>query len=168
MMKPLNELKLTVPAIRGNEAFIRSAVAAFCVSLEPSLETINDIKTAVSEAVTNVIVHAYDKPEDNYIYTEAELSKDGLSIIIRDTGRGIADIAEAMRPSYTSKPEKERSGLGFTFMQTFMDSLEVESRLNKGTVIKMKKLIKKAEENGKNIDMIGEEAIKSYINRAEE
>ncbi|MDR3262820.1 MAG: anti-sigma F factor [Clostridiales bacterium] len=137
-----NRMTMSVTAKSGNEAFIRGAAAAFCVPLNPTLETINDIKTAVSEAVTNVIVHAYDEPEKNLIHIEAELFDDSLSIIIRDDGRGIADVGQAMQPMYTSKPEKERSGMGFTFMQTFTDELEVTSAVGGGTTVKMKKYIR--------------------------
>jgi stage II sporulation protein AB (anti-sigma F factor) len=139
-------MKLSVSAISGNESFVRSAAAAFCVSKNPSLETVNDIKTAVSEAATNVIVHAYDEPEKNFIYVEAELFDDYVCIIVKDDGRGIANLEEAMQPMYTSKPENERSGMGFTFMQTFMDELSVESEEGKGTTVKMKKYITKAED----------------------
>jgi stage II sporulation protein AB (anti-sigma F factor) len=137
---------MSVLAKSGNEAFVRSAVAAFCVQLNPTLEVINDIKTAVSEAVTNVIVHAYEEPEKNFVYIEAELFEDSLSIIIKDTGCGIKNLEEAMQPMFTSKPEKERSGMGFTFMQTFTDELEVSSETGAGTTVKMRKYIKKAEE----------------------
>jgi stage II sporulation protein AB (anti-sigma F factor) len=136
-------MKMTVLAKSGNESFVRSAVAAFCVPLNPTLETINDIKTAVSEAVTNVVVHAYGEPEKNFIYIEAELFDDSLSIIVRDTGCGIADIERAMQPMYSSKSDKERSGMGFTFMQAFTDGLTVESVVGEGTTVKMTKRIAK-------------------------
>ncbi|MDR1940014.1 MAG: anti-sigma F factor [Clostridiales bacterium] len=141
-MAALNQMKMQISAISGNESFIRSAAAAFCVPLNPSLDVINDIKTAVSEAATNVIIHAYDKPGENFIYIDAELFDGGLSIIIRDTGKGIADVGLAMQPAFTSKPEDERSGMGFTFMQTFMDELEVKSVVGEGTSVGMKKYIK--------------------------
>jgi stage II sporulation protein AB (anti-sigma F factor) len=142
-MALINQMKMTVLAKSGNEFFVRSAVAAFCVPLNPSLEAINDIKTAVSEAVTNVVVHAYGEPEKNFIYVDAELFDDGLSIIIKDTGCGIADVEKAMQPMYSSKAENERSGMGFTFMQTFTDGLTVESVVGEGTTVKMVKYIAK-------------------------
>jgi stage II sporulation protein AB (anti-sigma F factor) len=143
-------MKMTVLAKSGNESFIRSTVAAFCVPLNPTLEVINDIKTAVSEAVTNVIVHAYDEPEKNFIFVETELFDGYASIIVGDAGRGIRDVEEAMRPMFTSKPDKERSGMGFTFMQTFTDELIVESAEGAGTTVKMKKYITKTERSAEN------------------
>ena len=119
-----------------NESFARLAVAAFIADLNPTLEEINDIKTAVSEAVTNAIIHAYEKT-DGKIFLTCEIINRQVKIKIRDYGIGIENIKQAMEPLYTSKPNMERSGIGFTVMQTFMDELIVESKKNLGTKIIM-------------------------------
>lgn len=147
-MKLINRMKLEFDAISINEAFARSVAAAFCVTQNPDMEDINDIKTAVSEAVTNAIVHGYEKSRKGIIILEAELYENQVKITIEDTGKGIENIEEAMQPFYTSKPEDERSGMGFTVMQTFMSSLNVTSEKNKGTKIVMtKKFNDVSEEN---------------------
>lgn len=143
-MKNKNNFTLTFSSLPVNEAFARMAVSAFIMPLDPTVSEITDIKTAVSEAVTNAIIHGYDGTggditllcsyEDREIYIE-----------ISDRGRGIADIQKAMTPLYTSKPELERSGLGFTVMETFMDHLDVESQPGKGTRIIMSKRLSEAE-----------------------
>ncbi len=137
-----NEFTLKLPAITQNEAFARSTVAAFCVELNPSLEQINDIKTAVSEAVTNCIVHAYRGRSDGQIEMRVCLENGGVAILIRDEGCGIAVVEQAMQPFYTSMPEQERSGMGFTLMRTFMDDVQVESDPAKGTTVRMRKQIR--------------------------
>ncbi len=137
-----NEFTLKLPAITQNEAFARSTVAAFCVELNPSLEQINDIKTAVSEAVTNCIVHAYRGRSDGQIEMRVCLENGGVAILIRDEGCGIADVEQAMQPFYTSMPEQERSGMGFMLMRTFMDDVQVESDPAKGTTVRMRKQIR--------------------------
>lgn len=141
-----NTMKLTFSALSENEAFARNAVAAFCVGLDPTIDQINDIKTAVSEAVTNSIVHAYatDSP-DNFVVIETEIEDDSVHIVISDTGIGIEDIGRAMQPFYTTKPEQERSGMGFTVMESFMDTLTVESNMPTGTVVSMTKVIRGAD-----------------------
>lgn len=137
-MKHINEMTLTIKAMSQNESFARSVVAAFCVPLNPTIEQINDIKTAVSEAVTNAIVHAYEyKGGDIVIW--AGLSEKALHIKISDTGKGINNVDEALQPFYTTKPEEERSGMGFTVMQTFCDKVQVESSVGKGTTVTLYK-----------------------------
>lgn len=146
-MKSINKMKLEFDAIGINEGFARSVAAAFCVTQNPSMEEINDIKTAVSEAVTNAIVHGYEKKGKGIITLEAELYENSVKITVEDKGKGIENINEAMQPFFTSRPEDERSGMGFTVMQTFMDSLEVVSELGKGTKITMTKNFNASEEN---------------------
>lgn len=126
----------------NNESFARIVVAAFASQLDPTLEELSDIKTAVSEAVTNSIIHGYEYKE-GIIIIESRIKGDNIEIIIEDEGNGINDLEEAMEPFYTSKPNLERSGMGFTVMDTFMDSLTVESEYGKGTIIKMTKKFKK-------------------------
>ncbi|MEG2453461.1 MAG: anti-sigma F factor [Clostridia bacterium] len=135
-----NYMELKVLAKSENESFARSTVGAFCVSLSPSIEELNDIKTAVSEAVTNSIVHGYQSKGEGIIKLTAETNEQELIIVVSDNGVGIKNINEAIQPFFTSRPEQERSGMGFTIMQTFMDALEVIS--DNGTTVIMKKLIK--------------------------
>jgi stage II sporulation protein AB (anti-sigma F factor) len=137
-MNKLNEMKLRVLSRPVNESFVRSAVSAFCVQANPSLSIIEDIKTAVSEAVTNCIVHAYDNDDEKFIDVEAILYENSVEIVIKDYGKGILNLNLAMQPFYTTKPQEERSGMGFTIMQSFMSSLNVESS-DKGTIVKMTK-----------------------------
>lgn len=139
-MKIKNEMRLEFLSKSPNEAFARVVVAAFAAQLDPTLEEIADIKTAVSEAVTNAIIHAYDQTT-GYVEIIGQLFEGGIVIQVIDKGKGIADVEEAMQPLYTSKPELERSGMGFTVMETFMDEVEVVSSLNKGTRVKMVKRI---------------------------
>lgn len=136
-----NHMYMKFDAKSVNEGFARMAVAAFMVELNPTLEEIADVKTAVSEAVTNAIVHGYPKGEGS---VEMVCSYRGkcLSVSIRDQGIGIENIPIAMQPFYTSKPQLERSGMGFAFMEAFMDTLEVHSELGAGTRIEMTKCIK--------------------------
>ena len=136
-----NYMKLEFLSRSNNESFSRVVVAAFASQLDPTLEELSDIKTAVSEAVTNAIIHGYEYGE-GVIIIEASISGNIIEITISDTGKGIDNLAEAMEPFYTSKPNLERSGMGFTVMETFMDSLIVESIEGKGTVVKMTKHIK--------------------------
>ena len=141
-MKMTNHVKINLPAIVGNEGFARAAVAAFCAPLSPSLEEINDVKTAVSEAVTNVIVHAYpDKSGE--IDVEVTIYDDKvLSVTVTDSGVGFADAEEVKKPFYTTKSAEEHSGMGFTIMEAFMDDLEVSSEPGRGTRVTMRKNIK--------------------------
>lgn len=136
-----NEMKMEFDALSSNEALARVAVAAFVSALDPTLEEISDVKTAVSEAVTNAIIHGYDGIEGGRVMLHCRIQKDVLQVEVADTGRGIADIDQAMEPLFTTKPELNRSGMGFPFMEAFMDDLEVKSEIGKGTVIQMKKKI---------------------------
>ncbi len=135
-----NEMYVEFDSQSENEAFARVAVAAFATQLNPTLEEIADIKTAVSEAVTNAIIHGYEGKEGR-IKIRCQVKGNNLHIEIRDDGVGIADIEQAKEPLYTTRPEWERSGMGFTFMETFMDALQVESSPGAGTTIKMDKQI---------------------------
>ena len=131
-------MTLIVKAVSENESFSRSTVAAFAVQLNPSLDEVNDIKTAVSEAVTNCVVHAYEGRGEGYITIKCDIKGATLHIAVSDTGVGIADVARAREPFFTTKPEQERSGMGFTIMETFMDKLDVESGAL-GTTVYMEK-----------------------------
>lgn len=140
-MKPKNEMKFELFSRSINESFARVAVAAFVTQLDPTVDEITDIKTAVSEAVTNCIVHAY-KRSISIIYISVKIYEDNRVVIaIRDRGCGIEDVKKAMEPLYTSCPTEERAGLGFTVMQSFMDKLRVKSRLGHGTTVVMEKRI---------------------------
>lgn len=133
-----NYMRLEFLSKSNNESFARVVVAAFAAQLDPTLEEISDIKTAVSEAVTNAIIHGYEYRE-GLVIIEARIEDHKIEIIIEDKGMGISDITEALEPFYTSKPDLERSGMGFTVMETFMDTLEIESSKGQGTRIKMTK-----------------------------
>ncbi|MBC5629365.1 anti-sigma F factor [Clostridium sp. NSJ-6] len=122
-----------------NEGFARVAVAAFVSQLDPTIDELADVKTAVSEAVTNSIIHGYENAKEGIIKIEAAISGNEVSITIIDNGRGIENVDQAREPLYTSRPDLERSGMGFTVMETFMDSLYVESEFGKGTRVIMKK-----------------------------
>ncbi len=140
-------MELAFDAISVNESFARVAVAAFVAPLNPTMEEISDIKTAVSEAVTNAIIHGYDGEflQENQtegtdrVYLHCRIEEDVLQVEVRDTGKGIEDIEQAMEPLFTTKPEMDRSGMGFAFMEAFMDDLEVISEPGCGTVVLMKK-----------------------------
>lgn len=134
-------MKLEFESKSTNESFARVVVAAFAAQLDPTLEELSDIKTAVSEAVTNAIIHGYEYGE-GIITVECSIYESIIEIEISDSGKGIGDLKKAMEPFFTSKPNLERSGMGFTVMETFMDSLEVESVEGKGTIIKMSKRIR--------------------------
>ncbi len=135
-----NYMKLEVPAKSQNEAFVRAAVSAFAVQLDLSIEELADIKTAASEAVTNAIVHGY-KNMKGIIKIVCRVIDSFFELEISDFGVGIEDIEMAMQPLFTSMPEAERSGMGFTVMQTFMDHLSVKSTPGEGTTVTMKKRI---------------------------
>lgn len=140
-----NKMVLTMESISENESFARTVVAAFIARLDPTLDELADVKTAVSEAVTNSIIHGYCGKKGE-IRMECELEEKTVKIMIEDKGVGITDIEKAMEPLYTTKPEWERSGMGFSFMEAFMDTLEVESEAGKGTIVKMQKKIGKSQE----------------------
>lgn len=125
-----------------NESFARVAVASFVSQLDPTVEELTDIKTAVSEAVTNSIIHGYENSKEGIVKIEAYIKDKELTVIVEDQGKGIDDIELAMQPLYTSRPDLERSGMGFTVMDTFMDNLSVESEKNKGTRLIMKKVFR--------------------------
>lgn len=139
-----NEMKLEFLSKSNNEAFARVTVAAFAAQLDPTIEELADIKTAISEAVTNSIIHGYENTE-GIIKIVARIFANTISIEISDTGKGIENIELAKQPLYTSKGDLERSGMGFTIMESFMDEMQVESVLGLGTKVTMKKLIKKPE-----------------------
>lgn len=136
-----NKMNLEFISKSCNEAFARITVASFASQLDPSIEEISDIKTAVSEAVTNSIIHGYENKE-GIIKIECTLLEKSIKIIITDNGKGIENIEKAKEPLYTTKPELERSGMGFTIMESFMDELKIESVIGVGTKITMKKVIK--------------------------
>lgn len=139
-----NEMKLEFLSKSNNEAFARISVAAFVAQLDPTIEEISDIKTAVSEAVTNSIVHGYEDTE-GIVKLICKIIGNSVTIEISDNGKGIEDIEEARKPLYTSKPDLERSGMGFTIMESFMDDLKLESIEGLGTKVTMKKMIKSDE-----------------------
>lgn len=143
-----NEMKLEFLSKSNNEGFARITVAAFASQLDPTIEELADIKTAVSEAVTNSIIHGYEDSIGT-VKIEAKLVGNEIIIEISDSGKGIENIEIAKQPLYTTKPNLERSGMGFTIMESFMDYVEIESIIGLGTKITMKKAIKKVEENEK-------------------
>jgi stage II sporulation protein AB (anti-sigma F factor) len=134
-----NKMSIEFVSKSQNEGFARVAVAAFVAQLDPTIDEINDVKTAVSEAVTNSIIHGYENREDGIVRIEAKIDENEVTIIIIDKGIGIDNIHQAMEPLYTSRPDLERSGMGFTVMETFMDNLEVESEKGIGTKVVIKK-----------------------------
>ncbi|NLL72155.1 MAG: anti-sigma F factor [Clostridiales bacterium] len=153
-MDNTNSMILKFESKSKNESFARTVVAAFAATLDPTIEELADIKTAVSEAVTNSIIHGYADGM-GMITMRCQISGDELTVEVEDWGTGIEDINKAMEPLYTTKPELERSGMGFSFMEAFMDQLEVESVIGKGTLVRMKK-------------SIGRHALKGYTQRTEQ
>lgn len=141
--KITNEMRIEFAAVSDNEAFARMAVAAFITPLNPTLEELADVKTAISEAVTNAVIHGYENRNslDDKVTMNCTLIGDVLKVEVADQGVGIADIRLAMEPLYTSRPELERSGMGFAFMEAFMDNLEVRSEPDRGTLVTMYKKI---------------------------
>ena len=144
-----NHMKMQIPAYGKNESFARNAVAGFAVECSPTLSELNDIKTAVSEAVTNAMVPASDAAgAENLIEIAADIDEDNtLTVSVRDFGRGIEDVAAALEPFFTTRPEDERSGMGFTVIETFMDEFRVDSAVGKGTTVVMRKRIGKDAES---------------------
>ena len=136
-----NKVKLEILSKSANEAFARIAVAAFVSQIDPTIDELADIKTAVSEAVTNSIIHGYEEKE-GIIYITCILKNREITIEVKDNGIGIENIEMAKEPLYTSKPELERSGMGFTIMESFMDEVKIESIIGMGTKVTMKKIIK--------------------------
>ena len=141
-MENTNEMTIIFDSRPTNEALARVAVASFCTQLNPTLEEVSDLKTAVSEAVTNCIIHGYEG-EVHKIQVDCRLSGQELTVDVIDHGEGIADIQKAMEPMFTTKPDKDRSGMGFTFMEAFMDEVLVESEVGRGTTVHMKKIIRR-------------------------
>lgn len=135
-----NEMTLEFDSKSENEGFARVAVAAFASQLDPTLEEIADIKTAVSEAVTNAIIHGYENKQGK-VKVECKIHNGEFFVTVSDKGKGIEDIEQAMEPLFTTKPELERSGMGFVFMDVFMDALEVLSIPEEGCIVRMKKKI---------------------------
>lgn len=141
-MQLINEMKLEFMSKSNNEAFSRVVAAAFASQLDPTVEELADIKTAVSEAVTNAIIHGYEN-DSGIVKMKCRLFDEGIEIIISDKGKGIEDVELARQPLYTSKPDMERSGMGFTVMESFMDGVEIVSELKMGTTVTMFKKIQK-------------------------
>ena len=139
-MEFTGEMEVKFDAKSENEGFARVAVAAFITQMNPTLEEIDDVKTAVSEAVTNAIIHGYENKEGK-ITILCRIAEDELYIEVEDQGIGMGDVEEAMQPMFTTKPELDRSGMGFVFMEAFMDLVQVESVKGNGTKVKMKKRI---------------------------
>lgn len=139
-MKYNNEMTLTIKSLSENESFARSSVAAFCLSMDPSLDEITEIKTAVSEAVTNAVVHAYPNTIGD-IVIKVKLTEDLVKISVTDYGVGIEDLEKAVEPFFTTKPEDERSGMGFTVIESFMDSFKLERNKTTGVTVYMTKKI---------------------------
>ena len=140
MKRLQNETEIVFPALSENESFARAAVGAFCTALDPTLEEISDIRTAVSEAVTNAIIHGYRENTDGTVYINVKICENRTLIIkVRDKGCGIADIKQAMTPLYSGDPSGERGGMGFSIMESFTDDLDVRSSVGKGTTVTMVK-----------------------------
>jgi len=144
-MNDTNEMMLVFDSKSQNEGFARVATAVFVAQLDPNMEELSDIKTAVSEAVTNCIIHGY-QCDNGKITLKCKITGMTVEIVVIDEGCGIDDIEKAMEPLYTTRPEMERSGMGFAFMEAFMDDLDVESEPGKGTVITMRRTIKSNQE----------------------
>ena len=153
-MREEEHMKLEFESRSVNEGFVRTVVAAFLLRLNPTMEEMEDVKTAVSEAVTNSIIHGYEN-EVHKICLTADIREDCLTVTVEDFGRGIPDIEKAMEPLYTTKPELERSGMGFSFMEAFMDELHVTSKEGKGTTVRMKKKIGRNVQTGSEEDLDG-------------
>lgn len=145
-MKPANEMEVKFESYSSNEGFARVTVAAFLTQLNPTLEEVADVKTAISEAVTNAIIHGYEN-EIHKITIRCKVEGQCFLVEVEDEGKGIADIEQAMEPLFTTKPELERSGMGFAFMEAFMDKIEVKSEEGQGTIVKMEKTIGKGRES---------------------
>ena len=146
-MENKNEMRLDFPAITENESFARMVISAFMVPLNPTIEEMADVKTAVSEAVTNAIVHGYAHSQGT-VRLQARYREDGLIVVdVSDRGCGIADIARAREPFYTTLDGEERSGMGFTVMESFMDRVEVQSAVGHGTTVRLAKQLNVREEN---------------------
>lgn len=137
-----NEMEIRFDSRSENEGFARVSVASFLTQLNPTVEEVADVKTAVSEAVTNAIIHGYEQRVET-VRIHCSIENQLFTVEISDRGKGIANVEKAMEPMFTTKPEDDRSGMGFSFMQAFMDSVEVESKVGEGTSVKMTKTIGK-------------------------
>lgn len=144
-MEILNEIRFRMPSLSVNEAAARAVVSSFLIQADPTVEELSDIRTAVSEAVTNSVVHGYRHKKGDIELTVRLLPKRTVYIKVRDKGCGIDDIEKAMEPLFTTAPEEERSGLGFSVMQSFMDKLSVRSTTGKGTTVTMRKRLSEHE-----------------------
>ena len=140
-MQPINEMKIEFLSKSSNESFARIVASSFVSQLDPTVDELLDIKTAVSEAVTNSIIHGYENIDNKVVTLHCKLYHDGIEINVIDSGVGITDIKKAFEPLFTSKPLMERAGMGFTVMETFMDSVAVKSTLGHGTTVTMFKKI---------------------------
>lgn len=140
-LMPLNEMTVTFPALSENERLARLAVSGFLSQLDPNIGELSDIKTAVSEAVTNAIVHGYRESTGDVLLQVRIFEKGRISIKIQDKGCGMEDVNKAMEPLYTTSPEEERAGLGFTIMETFMEKVKVKSKQGKGTTVVLERTI---------------------------
>lgn len=141
-MENTNEMTLIFDSRSCNESFARVSVAAFCTQLNPTLEEVTDVKTALSEAITNAMIHGYEG-EIHKITVACRIQGQCLSVDVIDQGKGIEDVEKAMEPMFTTKPELDRSGMGFAFMEAFMDVLEVRSAPGEGTCVHMEKQIRR-------------------------
>ena len=144
-MRDTNEMEIQFDSKSCNEGFARVAVASFLTQMNPTVEEVADVKTAVSEAVTNAIIHGYEMRQGK-IRIFCRISENQFFMEVSDKGKGILNVEEAMQPMYTTKPEEDRSGMGFAFMEAFMDEVKVESEPEKGTCVRMKKIIGKGRE----------------------
>jgi stage II sporulation protein AB (anti-sigma F factor) len=134
-----NRMSLEFSALSQNESFARVTVAAFIAQLDPTMDELTEIKTVISEAVTNSIIHGYENDPNGIVYITVSIEDNIVEMSIKDVGIGITDVEEARQPLYTTKPDLERSGMGFTIMENFMDEVEVQSQPGKGTEIRLKK-----------------------------
>ncbi|WP_067836676.1 anti-sigma F factor [Amphibacillus sediminis] len=134
-----NHMRVSFKSKSENESFARVVIASFLAPLDPTVDELTEIKTVVSEAVTNAIIHGYEQSDQFDVYLSCEINEQTVTIIIEDLGIGIENIDEAIQPLYTSKPELERSGMGFTIMENFMDKVSVESALGQGTKVVLEK-----------------------------
>lgn len=134
-----NEMNLQFSALSQNESFARVTVAAFIAQLDPNMDELTEIKTVVSEAVTNAIIHGYENEPNGIVYIQVIIEDSLIDLTIKDVGMGIVDVEEARQPLFTTKPDLERSGMGFTIMENFMDEVEVHSQPGRGTEVRLRK-----------------------------
>ncbi|PLR76376.1 anti-sigma F factor [Bacillus sp. V3-13] len=139
-----NEMNIQFSALSQNESFARVTVAAFIAQLDPTMDELTEIKTVVSEAVTNAIIHGYENDPNGKVYISVLIEDGFIDMKIKDDGQGIIDVEEARQPLFTTKPELERSGMGFTIMENFMDEVDIQSQPGKGTEIRLRKHLSKS------------------------